>query len=74
MNFFSSAVGMLETFAVALGAGLQAWRELKNGERRQAITREFINRILMRKKRMNRLSSSMTLIVPGGGEKPPPII
>lgn len=48
-NFFSSAVDRLETFAAALGAGLQALGELRNGERRQAITREFIYKKHMRK-------------------------
>jgi hypothetical protein len=73
MEFFRDAVDMLETIAAALGAGLQAWGELKNGEKRKAITREFINRRLMRKNRMNILSSSMNLIMSGGGERPPPV-
>lgn len=73
MNFFSSAVEMLETITAALDAGLQAWGELKTRKQLQAITREFINRRLMRKIRMNELSSNMNLIMLGGGERPPPL-
>lgn len=73
MNFFSSAVEMLETITAALEAGLQEWGEFKNKEKCQAVTREFINRRLMSANGMNGGSSSTNLIMLGGGQRPPPI-
>ncbi len=71
MYFFSSAVGMLETIVTALGAGLQAWGELRNREKCQAITREFISRRLMRKSGIKRIHFGMSPIMAGGGPRPP---
>jgi hypothetical protein len=71
MNFFSSAVEMLETITAALGAGLQEWKEFKNKEKCQAITREFISRRLIRKSGKNRIHFRMNLIMAGGGPPPP---
>lgn len=71
MNFFRSAVEMLETITAALGAGLQEWREFKNKEKCQAITREFISRRLIRKSGKNRIHFRMNLIMAGGGPRPP---
>lgn len=71
MEFFRDAVDMLETLVVALGAGLQAWGELKNRERCQVITREFVSRRLMRKNGIKRLHLGMSPIFAGGGPRPP---
>lgn len=65
MNFFCSAVDRLETLAATLGAGLQAWGEPKTIEKLQTITREFINRRLIKANGMNGLSSNMNLIMLG---------
>ena len=73
MNFFSSAVDRLETIVAALGTGLQAWGELKNGEKYRAIVTEFINRRLARKRRVNELCSSMYLDACGYRERAPPL-
>ncbi len=69
MNFFSSAVEMLETITAALEAGLQEWREVKTREKLQAITREFINRRVMRKS--GRINLGISPIMAGGGPRPP---
>ena len=71
MEFFSDAVDMLETIVVALGAGLQTWGEFKKREQGQAITREFINRRLMRRSGIKRIHFGMSSITAGGGPRPP---
>lgn len=63
---------MIETITAALGAGLQAWGELKTREKLQAIAREFIDRRLMRESGIKRIDFSMSPIMVGGGERPPP--
>ncbi len=72
MNFFSSAVEMLETITAALEAGLQAWGELKTRKKLQAITREFINRRLVRERRIEKINFGMSPIVLGSGSRSPP--
>jgi len=73
MNFFSSAVDRLETLAAALGAGLQAWGELKNREKCKAITTEFINSRLMRRDEVMKNLFEISSIIAGGEERPPPL-